>query len=113
MIDTVVSHSTSATFELSRVDDPHARAEQLRVLLPSPHAVLELARDFGYKAVALAHNMTDYSGMDDYRERRRLAFICARGPRAAGLTALAARRGIEERWLSSAMLQRTRERLPR
>ena len=77
-------HSSSATFELSRVDDPDNRAEQMRVLLPSPRAVLELARDHGYGAVALAHNMTDYSGMDDYRERRRMAFICARGSRAGG-----------------------------
>ena len=61
---------------------PQDRAEQLRVLLPSPRAVLELARDHGYGAVALAHNMTDYSGMDDYRERRRMAFVCARGSRA-------------------------------
>ena len=111
VIDTVVSHSTSATFELSRVDDPQNRAEQLRVLLPSPRAVLEMAREFGYRTVALAHNMTDYSGMDDYRERRRMAFVCARGSRAAGLGALAARRGIEERWLSSSMLQRARERV--
>ncbi len=113
VIDTVVSASSSPTFELSRVDDPDNRAEQLRVLLPSPRAVLQLARDHGYGAVALAHNMTDYSGMDDYRERRRMAFVCARGSRAAGLEALAARRGIEERWLSSPMLQRSRERLSR
>jgi len=113
VIDTVVSPSPSATFELSRVDDPQDRSEQVRVLLPSPRAVLELARDHGYGAVALAHNMTDYSGMDDYRERRRMAFVLARGSRAAGLRALAARRGIEERWLSSPMLQRARERLSR
>ena len=42
-----------------------------------------------------------------------MAFVCVRGSRAAGLGALAARRGIEERWLSSAMLQRARERLSR
>jgi len=113
VIDTVVSPSSSASFELSRIDDPDNRAEQLRVLVPSPRAVLELARDHGYGAVALAHNMTDYSGLDDYRERRRMAFICARGSRAAGLAALADRRGIEERWLSSPMLQRARERLAR
>jgi SAM-dependent methyltransferase len=113
VIDTVVSPSSSATFELSRVDDPDNRAEQLRVLLPSPRAVLDLARDHGYGTVALAHNMTDYSGLDDYRERRRMAFICARGSRAGGLAALAAKRGIEERWLSSPMLQRARERLTR
>jgi len=113
VIDTVISHSPSAAFELSRVDDPQARAEQVRVLLPSPRAVLELARDHGFGVVTLAQNMTDYSGMDDYRERRRMAFVCARGSRAAGLKALAARRGIEERWLSSPMLQRARERVSR
>jgi len=113
VIDTVISHSRSATFELSRVDDPQNRAEHLRVLLPSARAVQELAREFGYGTVALAYNMTDYSGMDDYRERRRMAFVCARGPHAPGLTALAARRGIDERWLSSPMLQRARERASR
>ena len=113
VIDTVVSHSPSASFELSRVDDPHNRAEQVRVLLPSPRAVLELAREFGYGAVALEHNMSDYSGMDDYRERRRMAFVCARGPRAAGLGGAGGQARHRGAWLSSAMLQRARERLSR
>ena len=45
------------------------------VLVPNRGALIELAAEFGYKTVPLAHNMSDYTGMSDYRIRRRLAFI--------------------------------------
>jgi hypothetical protein len=47
-------------------------------LIPSRLAVLELAAQFGFEAVALGHNMTDYTGMDDYLHQRRLAFVCSK-----------------------------------
>ncbi|HUA11802.1 MAG TPA: class I SAM-dependent methyltransferase [Solirubrobacteraceae bacterium] len=53
--------------------------ERPLVLVPTRDAVVELAKEFGFDVLALARNMTDYAGLDDYRRRRRLAFFLARG----------------------------------
>ncbi len=79
VIDTAISPARFGCFELARADDVRDRTRQRVVLLPSAEAVPELAGEFGMQAVALAHNMTDYAGMDDYRERRRFAFVLADG----------------------------------
>jgi SAM-dependent methyltransferase len=113
VIDTAISAAGSSSFELSRIDDPNNRAEQQLVLVPSARAVIELAGEFGFQSVALAHNMTDYAGMDDYRERRRMAFVCAGPGRAGDLARLAEQRGISPRWLRAPRLQSARERLGR
>jgi hypothetical protein len=55
--------------------------------------VIELASEFGYNTVALARNMTDYAGMDDYRRQQRLAFFCSSGK---ALDVLAA----EDQWIT-------------
>jgi hypothetical protein len=39
---------------------------------------VELASQFGFKTVALELNISDYSGMGDYRRGRRLAFVCSK-----------------------------------
>jgi tRNA (mo5U34)-methyltransferase len=59
------------------------------VFVPTRKAVLDLASQFGYKAAPLALNMTDWTGMGDYREQLRLAFICSKH---ASLDALARER---------------------
>ena len=76
VIDTALSGSRSSFFEMSHLDEPDAHGEL--VLVPTRDAVIELAARSGYNAVALARNITDYAGMDDYRRLRRLAFICSR-----------------------------------
>jgi SAM-dependent methyltransferase len=48
------------------------------VLLPSRQAVIDLAKLFGFEAVALAHEAPADSGMADYRSMKRAAFICSR-----------------------------------
>ncbi|HYM54172.1 MAG TPA: hypothetical protein VES97_02335, partial [Solirubrobacteraceae bacterium] len=81
VIDTSVSFAPSSFFEVSRdrdLDDPRNAVDYEIVLVPTRGAVIELAAQFGFKTVPLAHNMTDYTGMHDYRIRRRLAFICAK-----------------------------------
>ncbi len=94
VIDTALSGARSSFFEVSHLDEPDAHDEL--VLVPTRDAVIELAARSGYNAVALARNITDYTGMDDYRRLRRLAFICSRSaslqmlPREAG-SPLAAR----------------------
>jgi SAM-dependent methyltransferase len=80
VIDTELSAAPSSFFELS-LEPPAASgvadAGAGIVLLPSREAVVELAAQFGYDSVALAHEMGDYEGLGDYRDQRRVAFICA------------------------------------
>jgi tRNA (mo5U34)-methyltransferase len=81
VIDTSVSFAPHSFFEISRdrnMDDPRNAVDYEIVLVPTRGALIDLAAEFGYKTVPLAHNMSDYTGMSDYRIRRRLAFICAR-----------------------------------
>jgi SAM-dependent methyltransferase len=81
VIDTSVSFAPSSFFEVSRdrdMEDPRNAVDYEIVLVPTRGALIDLAAEFGYRTVPLAHNMTDYTGMVDYRIRRRLAFICAR-----------------------------------
>jgi hypothetical protein len=94
VIDTALSGAGSSFFEVSHLEEPDAHGEL--VLVPTREAVIELAARSGYNAVALARNISDYAGMEDYRRLRRLAFICSRSaslqmlPREAG-SPLAAR----------------------
>lgn len=79
VIDTALSRNHSSFFELSRLYEPGDIVDHALVLVPTREAVVELAGQFGFQAAPLAQNMTDYSGMDDYRGQRRLAFICSKG----------------------------------
>ncbi len=79
VIDTAVSRARSSSFELGRLSDPRRVLEHEIVLIPSRQAVLDLAREFGFRAVPLALETSDWRGMDDYRSNRRLAFICSKG----------------------------------
>jgi len=83
VLDTALSGARSSFFEVAHLDEPDAYGEL--VLVPTRDAVLELAARYGYETVALARNMTDYAGLEDYRRLRRLAFICSRGPSLAAL----------------------------
>jgi SAM-dependent methyltransferase len=74
-IDTEVSAAPSSFFELSF--EPAAAGASGVALLPSREAVIELAAQFGYDCVPLAHEMGDYEGLGDYRAQRRVAFLCA------------------------------------
>jgi hypothetical protein len=47
-------------------------------LVPTREAVVDLAGQFGFKAVPLLPEVSDYTGMSDYRSQRRVAFICSR-----------------------------------
>lgn len=95
VIDTALSGASSSFFEVSHLDEPDAHGEL--VLVPTRDAVIELAARSGYNAVALARNIADYAGMDDYRRLRRLAFICSR---SASLQMLAREEGssLAARW---------------
>jgi len=88
VIDTSVSLAPSSFFQVRRdrgMDDPRNAADYEIVLVPTRGAIIDLAAEFGFQTVPLAHNMTDYTGMKDYRIQRRLAFICSK---SASLDAL-------------------------
>jgi tRNA (mo5U34)-methyltransferase len=79
VIETELIRSRGGVFGLSNSSDGRKGMEDRIVLVPSREAVVELAAGFGYRTVPLALNMTDYTGLNDYRTRRRLAFVCSKG----------------------------------
>ncbi len=84
VLDTEISRSRSSVLEVSALYDPQSVIDYPLVLIPSRQAVLELADQFGYESVALAQNMSDYAGLADYRDQRRLAFMCSRSHTLSG-----------------------------
>lgn len=87
VIDTDLARGRMSSFEVVRRGDPADAFDCGLALLPTREAVIELAGEFGFESVALARNITDYTGLDDYRRLRRLAFVCSRGPSLAMLAA--------------------------
>jgi SAM-dependent methyltransferase len=87
VIDTAVSRARSSLFELTHLYRTGDISGDGMVLIPSRAAVVELAARHGFQTVALALNVTDFAGMDDYRRERRRAFICSRKLDLAGLPA--------------------------
>jgi tRNA (mo5U34)-methyltransferase len=87
LIDAEVSRARSALFEVSTLYETGDVLDHPLVLIPSREAVVQLARRFGYETVALAQDIGDYAGMQDYRRMRRQAFICSSGTSLAGLPA--------------------------
>jgi SAM-dependent methyltransferase len=77
----------SGFFEVSRLAEPRNAVDYEIVLVPTRQAVVSLAGQFGFETLPLAQNISDYTGMEDYRSRRRLAFICSRGVSVEGLAA--------------------------
>ena len=80
VIDTVIHPSPKSVFKVRRepVDRWLNAADMETVLIPSRQAVVDLAAQFGFQTVPLALNMDDLSGLGEYREGRRLAFICSK-----------------------------------
>jgi SAM-dependent methyltransferase len=101
VIDTGLSPASSSFFEVSRLYDPRNAIEYPMVFLPTRQAVIELAQQFGFNIVPLAHNMTDYAGLTDYERQRRLAFICAKSTPLDALTR-AESRSFGPWWLAKA-----------
>jgi tRNA (mo5U34)-methyltransferase len=78
VLDTGISRMGPAAFEVSALSEPANVVDHQLTLLPSRRAVVELAQEFGYESVALAHELLDDNGLEDYRRGQRIAFICAR-----------------------------------
>lgn len=80
VIDTSLSESKGSILEVRHesLDDPRNAIDYELVLYPTRTAVLEMVRQFGYHAVVLRPNFTDYTGATDYKDGYRRAFICAK-----------------------------------
>jgi SAM-dependent methyltransferase len=87
VIDTEVSRARLSVFELAKPYNTSDSVEYPLVLIPSRAAVADLAEQFGFDTRALAPQIANYSGMSDYRRRRRLAFVCSRGIALDGVAA--------------------------
>jgi SAM-dependent methyltransferase len=78
VIDTEISRARTSIFEVDTLYNRENAVEHETVLIPSRLALIELAQQFGFEAVALPHKISDYAGMRDYLHQRRLAFICSK-----------------------------------
>ncbi len=79
VVETELSRAPDSVFAVSSSADGRKSIAHKLVLIPSREAVIDLADEFGYKTVPLALNITDYTGLNDYRRHRRLAFFCSNG----------------------------------
>jgi tRNA (mo5U34)-methyltransferase len=85
VIDSDVSRARASLFEVSHLyRTPDVSGDGI-VLIPSRRAVVELAARHGFETAALALEIGDAAGMDDYRRERRCAFICSRSLTLDGL----------------------------
>jgi tRNA (mo5U34)-methyltransferase len=82
VIDTDVSLAPWSMFKVAHedsLDNPRNAVDYRLVMIPTRRAICDLAQQFGYRTVALAHEgITDYTGMEDYRGYQRAAFICSK-----------------------------------
>jgi len=120
VIDTNVSLMPSSVFRVAHedsLDNPRNAIDYELVLVPSRRAVMDLADQFGFKSVALAHNITDFTGMGDYRSKQRASFICSKSVSLEAVasenidTSTLLRAGLEKR--ASRMWRRARRALTR
>jgi tRNA (mo5U34)-methyltransferase len=87
VIDSEVSRARSSLFEVSRLYHARNTVGDGLVLIPSRHALADLAARHGFTTVALELDVSDFAGMSDYRRKRRCAFICSRTLDLASLPA--------------------------
>ncbi|HUB35269.1 MAG TPA: class I SAM-dependent methyltransferase [Solirubrobacteraceae bacterium] len=78
LIDTAISRARASIFEVSHRPNVGERPGGGLVLIPSRDALADIARGYGFRSVPLSLDVESWNGMDDYRRRRRLAFLCSR-----------------------------------
>jgi len=96
VIETSLTPVPYSYFELRHLEDALTAVDQRLVLVPSREAVVELAAEHGFKTAPLAHRISDYTGLEDYRRGRRLGFLCAKRAPLDGLAV--ARQHREPPW---------------
>jgi len=88
LIDTTVSLVPWSLFRVAHeqgLENPRNAVDYEFLLIPTRHAIFDLARQFGYETVSLAQDISDFTGMGDYRSKQRAAFICSRSTPLDGL----------------------------
>lgn len=100
VIETSLSPAPDSYFEVCTLEDPLWTLDERMVLVPTREAVIELASEFGFRTVPLAHKLSDYNGMSAYQRGRRLAFLCSKRTPLDGLAVEPARR-IMPWWLTT------------
>jgi tRNA (mo5U34)-methyltransferase len=88
LIDTAVSLAPASVLQVEREDtleNVRNAVDYEIVFIPSRQAVLDMAGQFGFTGVPLAHAIGDYTGMRDYQTMQRAAFICSRGVSLEGV----------------------------
>jgi len=65
-------------YRMESTDDPRATMEYDLVSSPTKEAIRDMVRPFGYKAVVLKPQFTDYKGSKRYEMGLRRAFLCAK-----------------------------------
>jgi hypothetical protein len=66
-------------------DGPRNSVDRNMVLVPIRQAVLDLVAQFEYRAVVLQPQISDHTGLPDYKVGKRRAFPCAKQTRQTGL----------------------------
>jgi len=80
VIDTSLSPLKGALLELRRDDleEPRDAVDYALVTYPTKQAVIKIASQVGYSVVTLQPEFDDYTSAKDYRNGRRLAFLCSK-----------------------------------
>jgi SAM-dependent methyltransferase len=103
VIDTTLDPGRGEAFRLvgQDLDDPRAALDLPLALHPTSPAVVRMVGAYGYRAVMLRPQFTDWTGSTSYRHGGRRAFICAKRSALDGLDAepLPARAPRGRRWL--------------
>jgi tRNA (mo5U34)-methyltransferase len=78
VVDTSVNDLKTPAYSLKNesLDDPRNAVDRELVMVPSESAVPMTFRPFGYDCTTLLPDFTDYTGAEDYKKHRRLAFHC-------------------------------------
>jgi SAM-dependent methyltransferase len=80
VVDTRVSIAPGSAFEIhsESIDDPDNAIDYELVMLPTRRAVLDVAKQFGYKAEILPLALDNFAGMGDYQAGKRATYVCAK-----------------------------------
>ncbi len=90
VIDTNLSPRRGSVLEI-RHDDlsvPGNACDHELVMYPSRAAVLDLVRQFGYRAAVLRPDFTSYEGAEDFQHAARRVFACSKTSSLDGIAAM-------------------------
>lgn len=80
VVDTEVTPVPGSWIRVRRepLDEVRNAVDFEMVFVPTRRVIVDLAEQFGYAARVMRPSIPDYTGMQDYRQGRRRAFMCAK-----------------------------------